>query len=226
MEAAADLVPGAWHEVGGEGGAWSAARVRSGPRPCRGGQRREEGRRRKPALRRQWRSSLRRQRCLLWRWRRRLKSTRRYDGGGILGCSRQGRHKGERVWVEMTLRGGGPYWIWPRCGARGGGGVFQPRLALPRCEVRFQLLYREGLRVLFRVRWTLPTRENRATKHPNSQISRLRWKLLGWTMLPNTPLELASNSGETPPPQVSNIGLSYSFSPLPQAYIQPRKTNI
>jgi hypothetical protein len=34
-------------------------------------------------------------------------------------------------------------------------GVFRARSALPRCEARFRLLYRAGLRGYFRMRWAV-----------------------------------------------------------------------
>jgi hypothetical protein len=86
----------------------------------------------------------------------------------------------------MRLGGVDPCWILAQLSdARG---VSRPRPALPKCEARFQLLNWAGLRGLFRASRAVPTWENRPTKQPILIKSLLRWELLGWPGLPNTPL--------------------------------------
>jgi hypothetical protein len=72
----------------------------------------------------------------------------------------------------------------PAAGARG---VSRPRSALPKCEARFELLYRAELRALFRLSWAVPIWESRATKQPVLMKSVVRWELLSSAGLPNTP---------------------------------------
>jgi hypothetical protein len=47
-----------------------------------------------------------------------------------------------------------PCWILAQL--RAGGGVSRPNSALPRCEARFELLYRAGLRGYFGASWAVP----------------------------------------------------------------------
>jgi hypothetical protein len=58
-----------------------------------------------------------------------------------------------------------PCWISDQLRARGG--VCRPNSALPRCEARFEFLYRAGLRGYFGASWAVPRGDNRATKHSN-----------------------------------------------------------
>jgi hypothetical protein len=48
-----------------------------------------------------------------------------------------------------------PCWISAQLRARGG--VSWPNSALPRCEARFELLYRAGLRGYFGASWAVPS---------------------------------------------------------------------
>jgi hypothetical protein len=59
---------------------------------------------------------------------------------------------------------------------------------LPTCEARIELLYRAGLRGLFRPSWAVPEWESRATKQLKLWNSLLGWEILDWPELPNTPI--------------------------------------
>jgi hypothetical protein len=69
----------------------------------------------------------------------------------------------EEGWNEAS----GPRPLLDLAQARGARGVFRTKSALPRCEARFEVLYRAGLRGLFGASWAVPRWNNRANKHLN-----------------------------------------------------------
>jgi hypothetical protein len=89
---------------------------------------------------------------------------------------RVGEEEAERE-RERAISGGGSEGrgvrpLQERGAGAGARGRFRSSPVLPRCEARIELLYRAGLRGLFRLSWAVPIWKSRPTKHLDFQKSR------------------------------------------------------